>query len=502
MGDERRRYETGDKFWEIWVDEGQIYTHFGALGSNGQTKLKATSNPDSDVEDMIVKKKKEGYKQTGGPKVAQGPALDAKALKKHIAAITDDPATAVPLADWLQGQQHPWGELIALQVAAATTPKKKASLEKEANKLLEQKGDAIFPALSEDGTSATWKAGFVDRGQIGSDADPKALLAAAKSFLASPAAARIQEVVFAPVPRSFPVWQDWGDTGAHIVNAWTEFDKVAALVPKHVTKVGFGPWPAVAASAYSTLPTGTQISKAFPELTELSLIGTLPDKFGKLSLPKLTSLTVRLAEGSEANLTALAGSKLPKLEKLELGIGGLVYALVDEVHEPEEYDYDEDDEDDEDDQSRYPATFSAADLEKMVGYDRPQNDRGAHAVSVFMAAKWPATLKHLGLSSSALVTDVLADIFKSPLVKQLTSLDLSNTQLTDEAAKPILAAAKKLAHLESLDLSRNAFSDKSAKEIQKALPNAKVAGAGKPKKDQSLKPDRIDFFFRYSATME
>lgn len=504
MGDARRRYETGDKFWEIWVEDGQIFTHFGALESKGQTKLKASSDPDADMADMIGKKVKEGYKQKSGPKLFDAPAIDAKELKKHIAAITDDPATAVPLADWLQGLLHPWGELIALQVGAATTPKKAAALEKAAAKLLEQKADAILPALSEEGTTATWKHGFVARGQIGSDADPKALLAAAKAFLQAPAAARIEEVVFAPVPRSFPVWQDWGDTQAHIVDAWKDFDKVAALVPKRVTKLGFGPWPAVAAAAYSRLPTGTQISKAFPELTELTLVGTLPEKFGKLSLPKLTSLTVRLAEGTEADLAALSGAKLPKLEKLELGIGGSVHALVDEVHPPKEFDYDDEDDDDdvELDESRYPPTFSAADLEKMNGYSSPSNGAGAAALQVFLNGKLPATLKHLGLSSSALDAESIAAILKSPLIKQLTTLDLSNTQLTDDEAKPILAAAKKLAHLKWVDFTRNAFSDKAAKEIQKALPNARITGAGKATKSAPLAPEPAAFHFRYSATME
>jgi len=133
---EKRIFETDDKFWEVWIDGSQVFTHFGKTGAAGQTKIKPTADAsaaEATLEDMVAKKKKEGFKQTGGPKPPAGPALDAKELKKLLAPLTSaqDPAVMV-LADWLQGQNHPWGELIALQYAAATTPKKAAALEKAA----------------------------------------------------------------------------------------------------------------------------------------------------------------------------------------------------------------------------------------------------------------------------------------------------------------------------------------------------------------------------------
>lgn len=124
---EKRIFKTDDKFWEVWIDGSQVFTRFGKTGAAGQTKINETAD---EAAEMVANKKKEGFRQSGGPKPA-GPALDAKELKKLLSPLTSaqDPAVMV-LADWLQGQNHPWGELIALQYVAATTPKKAAALEK------------------------------------------------------------------------------------------------------------------------------------------------------------------------------------------------------------------------------------------------------------------------------------------------------------------------------------------------------------------------------------
>ncbi len=475
----------------IWVEDGQIYTHFGALSGKGQTKLKATSDPEGDVLGMIAKKKKEGYAQTGGKKaVKPSPQLDAKALKKHIAAITDDPATALVLADWLQGQQHPWGELIALQVGAATNAKKAPALEKAAAKLLEKDGETIFPALANAGTHVTWKHGFVDRGQIGSDGNPKALLAAAKEFLASPAAARLDTLVFAPVQQKFSTWRSWERSERNIVDPWADLEKLAGLVPDRVTKLGFGPWPAVAAGGYTYVPTATKLNKAVPDVTSLELTGSMPPGFGKLALPKLTSLAVRIAHATDEQLTAIAQAKLPKLERLEVGTGGYINATVDEVHPPDEWT--EDDED----ASRYPDTFSADDLEEMSGYDEGlDSECTGVGIKAIVDAKWPATLTHLSFHSSNLDTTGIAALLASKLLAQLKTLDLSNAGLGEDQGKALAAAKKALAHLESIDLSRNKFSEPLAKKLA-AIPNVKI---DKPKKDES---NNADFYFRYVATVE
>jgi predicted DNA-binding WGR domain protein len=493
MSTEKRRFETSDKFWEVWLDGTQVMTHFGALGQNGQTRLKPTKDAaaaDEAMADMIKKKKKEGYEQTGGAKLASGPKLDAKELKKHLGGLTSatDPAVLV-LADWLQTQQHPWGELIALQYNAATTPKKAAALEKAAAKLLEDKSDEILGDIADDNWThiTAWKSGFAQTVVLRSPTEPKDILAAIKKFLANPLGKVVEKVVLAPVQTSFVPWQDWDDSMAHVVDPWTGLAAIAEALPARITELGFGPWPAVAASAYTYLPSFSKLSKAFPKLTKLDLAGTALENPGKLSLPALTELAVHFAKAETADLDGLAASKLPKLERLTVGLGGSTSAVVDEVLEAEEYNDDDNDESG----SRY-SSFSARDMEGMNGYGDLSASTAHEALVALLAAPFPA-LTHLSFESSYLSDDLLAAIVKSKLVKQVKTLDLSNCRFNDESLKTLLGAKKQLAHLESIDLRKTGLDAKALAKVKAALPNAKL-DKGKEKGPS--------FFMRYLATME
>ena len=497
---EKRIFETDDKFWEVWIDGSQVFTHFGKTGAAGQTKIKPTADEaaaEASLEDMVAKKKKEGFKQTGGPKPPAGPALDPKELKKLLAPLTSaqDPAVMV-LADWLQGQNHPWGELIALQYGAATTPKKAAALEKAADKLLEDQREAILGALADDTrTQVTWHCGFAQRAVIGSKADAKSVTAALKRFLAQPIAKVVETIVLGPMQETFSVWRDWDSSEEHIVDPWPDLEKLA--IPAHVTKLGFGAWPGTAASAYIELPSFTKLSKAFPKLTALELAGSGSDKQGKLSLPVLTELSIHLSHATATDLEAVAGSKLPKLERLTLGLGGHSYATVDEVYGAAEVEYGDDDEPVDEDASRYPSSFSAKDLESMNGYGDLNTNTPVDALIAVLASPPTKSLVHLGFDSSYLTAELLEAVVKSKLIKQLKTLDLSNGRLADDRVKVLIGAKKLLAHLESIDLRHTGLTPELGKKISAALPNANVGKLSK--KPEAKGPD---FFFRYVACME
>ena len=491
---EKRVFETDDKFWEVWIDGSQVFTHFGKSGSSGQTKIKPTADAaaaDAALEDMVAKKKKEGFKQTGGPKPPVGPALDAKELKKLLSPLTSaaDPAVMV-LADWLQGQQHPWGELIALQYGAATTPKKAAELEKTAKKLLEDQREAILGDLADDAATqiTEWKSGFAQTAVIGSPTESKKILAALKKFLAHPLAKVVEKVVLAPLQETFVPWQDWGSSQDHIVDPWDGLEAIASALPARITEVGFGAWPPAAAAAYTNLPSFTKLSKAFPKLTKLDLNGTGIEKPGKLSMPALTDLRIHFSMAREPDLVGLAGSKLSKLERLTIGLGGSVHAIVDEVQEPIEYDYDEDNEDD-DEGARY-RPYGASDMEGMNGYG--EVSASDVNLATLLAAPFPA-LTDLSFESTYLSDGIVEAIVKSKLLKQVKTLDLSSSRFSEDGLKALLGAKKQLAHLETIDLRKCGLDDKEQKKVKAALPNAKLD------KSKSKGPA---FFFRYLATME
>src|SRR5262245_5642384 len=225
---DKRMFESGPKFWEIWIDGTTVYTRFGTGDSKGQTKLKEHGDLDeakADVDRQVVDKLKKDFVEKGGDAGASAaPALDKKELGRLMKGLAglDDPGVLV-LADWLQTQQHPWGELIALQHSGK-------KVQKEVDALLKLKGGAILgPLALAKHTTFDWKNGFVRRAVLGSDANAKDIAKAVKAFLAQPAGALAEAIVMCPYRAVFPVWRDWDSSMEYVVDPWTELDGLAKL---------------------------------------------------------------------------------------------------------------------------------------------------------------------------------------------------------------------------------------------------------------------------------
>ena len=485
----KRMFENADegKFWEVWLDGANVFTRHGKTGANGQTKLKAGDQ--ATLDKMVKDKLKEGYVQTGGD-VPKGPELDKKELKRHLSnlkPLADDPAYLV-LADWLQTQEHPWGELIVLQHGAATNPKKAASLQKQADKHLKENAPVILGEAANDSRSHfDWHHGFVRRAVIASDADVKVMTKALKSFLDSPVSHMVETLVISPYRATFTTYQDYSQSTQNMVDPWTDLEKLAKSIPDRITRVGFGGWPASMAHAYVYMPSFAKVSSTFPKLTALELTGFHPKKPGKLSLPQLTDLAIRFADGNDEVMTAVATSKLPKLERLTLWLGGNEHGLVDEMFPPDELDYDEDGESE--DTERYPSTFSASDLEGM-GMDRPDCEVTAAGLRALLDASFSPKLTHLSIGSPRWTAELFGALAQGKLLKSLQTLTISGGKLDDDLIKPLVAAKKAFAHLASFEI--RAQMEPATEKKLKALPNAKV-----------IQPEeREDFHFRYTATME
>jgi predicted DNA-binding WGR domain protein len=501
---DKRTFESADgKFWEIWLDGGSVYTRFGKIGTKGQTRLK--TGDENDAEAQIADKLKQGFVEANGkpngkpaakPTAASG--LDDKELGRLLKGIKtlDDPGVLV-LADWLQAQNHPWGELIVLQHTAATDAKKAAALTKTADKLIETRGaDILGPLAKLPHTTFSWSNGFIKRASIGTNADAKAIAKAIKLLLAQPIARVVETIAINTYVETFPFWNDWSASTSHVVDPWADLDAIAKLIPPRVTRVGFGGWPAPAAAGYVWMPSFAKLSKAFPALTGLELTGTCAEKPGVLALPQLVDLEVRFAEADGAAIEAIVKSKLPKLERLSVWLGANSNVLVDDVYPPDEWD------EDNEDASRYPATFSAADLDAMSSYD-VNSDADADDLRGLLAMKLPA-LVHLGFPSSMLTAEMIGAIVKSPLVKQLKTLDLSHSKIDDKAVAALVAAKKQLAHLDTIDVSNCDLGDKGAAKLE-ALPNAHVGKQPKPAKGfggRIASDAKPAFRFRYVAAME
>ena len=87
----------------------------------------------------------------------------------------------------------------------------------------------------------------------------------------------------------------------------------------------------------------------------------------------------------------------------------------------------------------------------------------------------------------------IEQLAQAQIIRQLTSLDLSNTSLDRAAADRLVRDRASFKRIRKLDLRGNRLPTEVAARIKEALPKAKVH-------DQQREDDT--FFMRYVATME
>ncbi|MEU1411645.1 STM4015 family protein [Streptomyces sp. NPDC049097] len=91
----------------------------------------------------------------------------------------------------------------------------------------------------------------------------------------------------------------------------------------------------------------------------------------------------------------------------------------------------------------------------------------ADLAPILAGGRFPA-LRHLGLRNSEIQDEIAAAVAGSPVVAQLTSLDLSLGVLTDEGVTALLGG-QPLTHLTRLDLHHNFVTEPVAERIRAAL---------------------------------
>jgi uncharacterized protein (TIGR02996 family) len=416
--------------------------------------------------------------------------LDPAALRQHLEQLPpliDDPAYLV-FADWLQAQGHPWGELIVLhhRAAHAATAEECGELLLAAELLLEERGSAILGELPHRATDLAWHLGFVRRARLPTPVGPNHVLTAVQTLLAAPAARMLQGLVLDPRPDRFDTTRDWGRSRENIIDPWPDWDDLGPLFHERIPHLGFGGWPASAASAYVRMPSFDSLSRWLrTTVRKLELTGSAPTARAPLDLPTLLELHVRYADAAAADLDALAASKLPALEELSLSLGGSSHCILDDVHPPAEYDAEDED------QERYPAHFSDEDLASLDVHG-VEMDLPGEALRRLLDALPPGVID-FGLPSSALNAELLGVLVRHPRIARLHHLDLSACAIGDDIAQLLLDAHTPLAKIGEIDLSRNQLTPRFTGRLGAALPNAITGeqGRGEP-----------DFFMRYVATME
>ncbi len=331
-------------------------------------------------------------------------------LESHVAGLSfDDPQPFLVLADALQAEQDPWGELIALQCAGKT-----------------ELAEALIAKYQFAGAlSCEWKYGFVKTVTIAPALDDTDLELALQAFLALPVARLCDGIVLSPLRSELATTREAFDSHNQIIRPYAKPASLFAAIPARITRISFGVWPARPVAAFTAMPRFSDITSSFQRVTELCLVGSddgAGDAGTPLSLPQCTHLALHCAELNETTIEALRASELPLLAALTISMGGSCNCILDDVYPP----FDRSDD--------YPETYSASDLEGL-------NTDGIsgffeRSIGILGECTFPA-LRHLDLSDSMLDAEAIKQLSAIPWLNQLTTLTLARCDLDPTKLAPL-----------------------------------------------------------------
>jgi uncharacterized protein (TIGR02996 family) len=311
-----------------------------------------------------------------------------------------DPRSYAVYADWLQEQGDPRGELIALQIEAEARGDHDAARRHRVRASITRPDleDALFgPSAQRNATPVqlTWRNGFVRRITLPSITPDKAELLHAA--LAHPSARFLAELEIGHDLDGLD------DLQAPIgVIAWQPRPALRELRLGTSNTTG-------RASVLEPIGNLEYLWAAVPRLTELRVCGDRVG-LGALELPDLQVLELDTHASSAVAAThAIAHAHWPELERLVLRCGRTAawHTIIRELR-------------------------------------------------FLLARAFVPKLRHLGVIGAGLADALIVDALATfPVLRQLRTLDLSASELTDHGAHQLARHADAYRHLESLDVSRN-----------------------------------------------
>jgi uncharacterized protein (TIGR02996 family) len=423
---------TSSKFWEVLVDGTTLKTRYGKIGSGGQQTIKefeSKADAAKELDKLVHEKTKKGYTEGGGGGApgddgdgAIGGAVkgDARnpALEKAIVANPFDKDAYSIFGDWLQEQGDPRGELISLQIAGK---------DKAAKALIDQQSAYFLGPLAEHEkvhdennnnsishlrtkaeekiwqTEATkaflWKNGFIYRVRLSHDSY-------SDEEFDGETADILDMVLRHPSGRYVVEFAFMSNGDPNEDNLQDLIDVLAKKAPPTTRKITFGD----NVDQISWHHTGNlgKLWKGVPNLEVLEIESGEFD-VGAIDAPALERAIFITGGLSKACGKHIATAKMPKIKHLEIYYGTTNYGGDCTIKEV-----------------------------------KPLLDR--------------TDLKHLeylGLKNCEFGNEMAKAVVGAKIVKQLKTLDLSKSTITDEGAKVLADGKAQLKHLECLDLTHN-----------------------------------------------
>ncbi|MBA3393679.1 MAG: TIGR02996 domain-containing protein [Deltaproteobacteria bacterium] len=329
-------------------------------------------------------------------------------LERAIVEDPEDPESYLVLADYLQREGDPRGELIVLQLRGETDP----AAYKAAQKYLDKHREALIGPLAphqkvHDGSNDDafiWRRGYIDRAKVSCPDDD-----------ADESAAEIVELLLRhPVGRflrELAIGFDGqpGDGALDGVIAAISEQLAPSLRKLHL---GDFEYPDQCEISWFEVGDLGELWRALPRLQHLVVQGGTFE-LGDIEHERLERLEVFTGGLATTNARAIASLRCPQLRHLDVWYGG------------EDHGWD----------------GSIQDIAPLLArVDLPQ-------------------LRHLGLRNCELTDEICAAIVTSPLLPQLAVLDLSMGTLSDEGARMLARQRDALRHLEVLDVSKSFLSN-------------------------------------------
>ncbi|MFT3695641.1 MAG: TIGR02996 domain-containing protein [Kofleriaceae bacterium] len=386
------------------------------------------------------------------------------ALEKAIEADPDNLDNWSVYADWLQAQNDPRGELAAVHIGLATSPKDKTLLSSE-KKLFKDHADTLIggyakylcKAGKKDIPSITakvplepdyresnyegapfhieWRAGFIKTitvGHPGMDWSPPSSKSDDEDdegdtgYSSYSVPKLVTEVLASPAARfmtglrlGMPNDMEDGECDYPPVIkelAKQDLSRLRSLYIGDITQEE---------SEVSWINIG-DLSKLWSQLKNLkhlTLRGGGGLKLGAINLPELRDLTIITGGLDKKNVAAICAAKWPKLHKLELWFG----------------------------RSSYGGNVTLKDLKPILD------------------GKAFPKLTSLGLRNCEFADELAVALSTAKITPQLKKLDLSKGTLTDTGVDAMIKAKDAFSHLQHLDLSDN-YLAKSARTATQIIP--------------------------------
>ncbi|VAW72263.1 hypothetical protein MNBD_GAMMA12-1680 [hydrothermal vent metagenome] len=429
------RYEYDDgksqKFWEINIVGDTYEVRYGKIGANGQTSSKSfTSEEEAQVaaDKITATKVKKGYALVGESSPSPVDPIDDLV---HSLQIDPNNVEAWQVySDYLQTQNDPRGELIALGIPIEKSPGSKKGKEAKVrfNQIFEENKEAWFGIAAEyiNDTrlfSMTWKYGYLLNVRVAFyyDFEGPSTHELLGALLKGPAGKFVQTI-------SIGITEGMEDADACFSDCTHEI--VSGGRRAAVKELTIGDFESDECEiSWSSIGNCGKIYAVLPNLEQLIIHGG-GIELGKIKHKNLKTLSITTGGLSATAVKAVAKADLPALEMLIVYFGAEDYGA-----------------------------------EGEVGMLKP----------LFDGKGYPA-LKQLGLMNAEFQNEITQALVKAPIVKQLISLDLSMGTMTDEGAQILLDNVDIFGHLDHIDVSSNYLSEEIVNHLEKVYPKKMSIG--------------------------